>query len=191
MADAGEILAGPIGREVLGAAQVIFLIFSCGGHVLTGMIAFDTSEPRWSGFWVTDSHGPVTEGASCSVLWAGVSAIICLVLTIPRTLDRISYLSAISFVSIAGRYSIGSQLGNHWTSCHWELLASVLITMIGVGVNGHTGTVSVTSKLSYANGFLAVSDIVCVFFAPNFPRVIINLPLHIDLCIFWHVIAHL
>lgn len=63
--------------------------------------------------------------------------------------------------------------------------------MIGVGVNGHTGTVSVTSKLSYANGFLAVSDIVCVFFAPNFPRVIINLPLHIDLCIFWHVIAHL
>lgn len=46
MADAGEILAGPIGREVLGAAQVIFLIFSCGGHVLTGMIAFDTSEPR-------------------------------------------------------------------------------------------------------------------------------------------------
>lgn len=43
MADAGEILAGPIGREILGAAQVIFIVFLCASHVLTGMIAFDTS----------------------------------------------------------------------------------------------------------------------------------------------------
>lgn len=43
MADAGEILAGPIGREVLGAAQIIFIVFACGSHVLTGLIAFDTS----------------------------------------------------------------------------------------------------------------------------------------------------
>lgn len=43
MADAGEVLFGPVGREVLGTAQVVFLVFSCGGHVLTGMIAFDTS----------------------------------------------------------------------------------------------------------------------------------------------------
>jgi hypothetical protein len=42
MADAGEILAGPIGREVLGAAQVIFIVFLCASHVLTGTIAFDT-----------------------------------------------------------------------------------------------------------------------------------------------------
>lgn len=46
MADAGEILAGPIGREVLGAAQVIFIVFLCGSHVLTGTIAFDTSQYR-------------------------------------------------------------------------------------------------------------------------------------------------
>lgn len=44
MADAGEVLGGPIGREVLGAAQVVFMVFLCGSHVLTGMIAFDTSE---------------------------------------------------------------------------------------------------------------------------------------------------
>ena len=43
MADAGEILAGPIGREVLGTAQVIFMVFLCASHVLTGTIAFDTS----------------------------------------------------------------------------------------------------------------------------------------------------
>lgn len=43
MADAGEIIAGPIGREILGAAQVIFIVFICASHVLTGLIAFDTS----------------------------------------------------------------------------------------------------------------------------------------------------
>ncbi|THG98973.1 hypothetical protein EW026_g3292 [Hermanssonia centrifuga] len=127
MADAGEIIAGPIGREVLGAAQVIFMIFVCGSHVLTGLIAFDT----------------ITNGASCSVLWAGISAIICLAFTIPRTLDGIAYLSVASFVSI---------------------IAAILITMIGVGVVGHQGAVVVTSHLNFANGFLAVTDIV-----RNFP----------------------
>lgn len=84
MADAGFILAGPIGREVLGAAQVIFMVFVCGSHVLTGLIAFDT----------------ITDGASCSVVWAVVSAVICLVLTLPRTLNGISYMSVVSFISI-------------------------------------------------------------------------------------------
>ena len=48
MADVGEILIGPIGREVLGAAQVIFMVFICASHVLTGTIAFDTSESHSS-----------------------------------------------------------------------------------------------------------------------------------------------
>ncbi|PSR77566.1 hypothetical protein PHLCEN_2v7756 [Hermanssonia centrifuga] len=126
MADAGEIIAGPIGREVLGGAQVIFMIFVCGSHVLTGLIAFDT----------------ITNGASCSVLWAGISAIICLAFTIPRTLDGIAYLSVASFVSI---------------------IAAILITMIGVGVVGHQGAVVVTSHLNFANGFLAVTDIIFAY----------------------------
>ncbi|KAH9843113.1 transmembrane amino acid transporter protein-domain-containing protein [Rhodofomes roseus] len=126
MADAGMILAGPIGREVLGAAQVIFMVFLCGSHVLTGMIAFDT----------------ITAGASCSVLWAGISAIICLVLTIPRTLDGISYLSVASFISI---------------------VTAVMITMIGVGVAGHQGGVTVTANLNFASGFLAVTDIIFAY----------------------------
>ncbi|KAI8982797.1 transmembrane amino acid transporter protein-domain-containing protein [Trametes punicea] len=126
MADAGEILAGPIGREVLGTAQVVFLIFVCGSHVLTGLIAFDT----------------ITAGASCSVLWAGVAAIICLLLTIPRTLNGISYMSVASFISI---------------------ITAVLITMIGVGIAGHKGGVKVTANLSFASGFLAVTDIIFAY----------------------------
>jgi len=126
MADAGMILAGPIGREVLGAAQVIFIVFLCGSHVLTGMIAFDT----------------ITNGASCSVVWAAVSAIICMVFTIPRTLNGISHMSVVSFISI---------------------LSAIFITMIGVGIIGPQGPVAVTSHLSFAKGFLAVTDIVFAY----------------------------
>ncbi|KAJ3529544.1 hypothetical protein NM688_g7839 [Phlebia brevispora] len=126
MADAGEILAGPIGREVLGAAQVIFIVFVCGSHVLTGLIAFDT----------------ITAGASCSVLWAGISAIICLVLSIPRTLNGIAYLSVASFTSI---------------------IAAIFITMIGVGVAGQKAPVRATADLSFASGFLAVCDIIFAY----------------------------
>ncbi|KAI0823591.1 transmembrane amino acid transporter protein-domain-containing protein [Trametes gibbosa] len=126
MADAGEILAGRIGREVLGAAQVIFMIFVCGSHVLTGLIAFDT----------------ITAGASCSILWAGVSAILCLLLTLPRTLNGISYMSVVSFVSILG---------------------AVLITMIGVSVIGHKGSVQTTVDLTFASAFLAVTDIIFAY----------------------------
>jgi len=126
MADAGEILGGSIGREVLGAAQVIFLVFLCGSHVLTGLIAFDT----------------ISGGASCSVIWAIISAIICLALTLPRTLNNISYFSVVSFISI---------------------LSAVLITMIGVGVVGHTGSVAVTSNQTFSKAFLAVADIVFAY----------------------------
>ncbi|KZT09556.1 uncharacterized protein LAESUDRAFT_646364 [Laetiporus sulphureus 93-53] len=126
MADVGMVLAGPLGREVLGAAQIIFMVFVCGSHVLTGLIAFDT----------------ITAGASCSVLWAGISAIICLVLTIPRTLAGISYLSVVSFISI---------------------LTAVLITMIGVGVAGHKGGITAHVNLDFASAFLAVTDIIFAY----------------------------
>lgn len=48
MADVGTVLAGPIGREALGAAQIVCLVFSCGGHALVGMIAFNASASFYS-----------------------------------------------------------------------------------------------------------------------------------------------
>lgn len=126
MADAGMILYGPIGREVLGFAQVVFMTFICGSHVLTGLIAFDT----------------ITAGASCSVVWAVVTAILCLVLTLPRTLNGISYLSVVSFISI---------------------MAAILITMIGVGVTGKTGGVTSRVNIGFAPAFLAVTDVIFAY----------------------------
>ena len=55
-----------------------------------------------SNFYVQYSRSahPVTNGASCSVVWAAVTAIICMFLTMIRTLSGISYLSVASFASV-------------------------------------------------------------------------------------------
>jgi len=39
MGDAGQILFGPIGREVLSGGTVIFAVFATGGQLLAGQIA--------------------------------------------------------------------------------------------------------------------------------------------------------
>ncbi len=80
-----------------------------------------------------------------------------MVLTIPRTLDGIAYLSVASFISIMGT---SLRLAVVVTLLIYTLAAAILITMIGVGVAGHTGTVTVTADLTFANAFLAVTDIV-------------------------------
>ncbi|KAK5173159.1 uncharacterized protein LTR77_003281 [Saxophila tyrrhenica] len=89
MADAGEVLFRPIGwggfgREFFGAAQVIFLIFIMGSHILTWIIALNT----------------ISDHITCSIVWGVVGTIILFLFTLPRTLKKVSYLSISSFVSI-------------------------------------------------------------------------------------------
>ena len=84
MADAGEVVAGPIGREILGAGQVVFLIFVMGSHLLTFSIMMNT----------ITSHG------TCSIVFGIVGMLVCLVFTLPRTLKKVSYMSIASFISI-------------------------------------------------------------------------------------------
>ena len=84
MADAGEVMAGPIGREIFGAAQILFLIFVMGSHILTFSIMMNT----------VTSHG------TCTIVFGVVGLIVCLVFTMPRTLHKVSYMSIASFISI-------------------------------------------------------------------------------------------
>lgn len=84
MADAGEILLGPVGREVFGAAQIIFYIFVMGSHILTFSIMMNT----------------ITEHATCSIVFGVVGLIVCLLCTLPRTLHNVSYMAIASFISI-------------------------------------------------------------------------------------------
>lgn len=84
MADAGEVMAGRIGREILGAAQILFLVFAMGSHILTFRIMMNT----------ITSHG------TCTIVFSVVGTIVCLVFTLPRTLRRVSYMAIASFISI-------------------------------------------------------------------------------------------
>ncbi|KAF2122433.1 amino acid transporter [Lophiotrema nucula] len=86
IADAGEVLLGPIGREIGGAAQTIFLIFIMGSHILTFTIAMNA----------------ITGHATCSIVWGVIGFVVLWVFTLPRTLKKVSYLSIASFISICG-----------------------------------------------------------------------------------------
>lgn len=77
MADAGDVLLGPIGREIFGAAQIIFLIFVMGSHLLTFSIMMNT----------------VTDHGACTIAFGIAGMVICLIFTLPRTLHNVSYMS--------------------------------------------------------------------------------------------------
>ena len=84
MADAGEVLAGRIGREIFGGAQILFLVFVMGSHILTFSIMMNT----------VTSHG------TCTIVFGVVGLLVCLVCTMPRTLHKVSYMAIVSFISI-------------------------------------------------------------------------------------------
>lgn len=126
MADVGEVMLGPVGREVFGAAQTIFLIFSMGSHLLTFTIAMNA----------------ITQHVTCSIVWSVIGLIVFVLLSTPRTLKKVSYLSIVSFISI---------------------IAAVLITMIGVGIERPDPTVQVSTAVTFATAFASVTNIVFAF----------------------------
>ena len=75
---------GAFGREFFGAAQVIFLVFSMGSHVLTWTIMLNT----------------VTDHATCTIVWGIIGTIVFILFDIPRTMKNLSYYSIASFISI-------------------------------------------------------------------------------------------
>ena len=84
MADAGEVMWGPWGREVLGAAQILFLIFSMASHILTFGIMMNT----------------ITAHATCSVVFNIVGSAVSLACTLPRKLESVSWMAIASFASV-------------------------------------------------------------------------------------------
>lgn len=90
MADAGEVMAGPIGREIFGAAQMLFLVFVMGSHILTFSIMFNT----------------ITGHGTCTIVFGVVGALLSLICTLPRTLLNVSYMAIVSFFSIIGAVMI-------------------------------------------------------------------------------------
>ncbi|OQE26523.1 hypothetical protein PENSTE_c005G05787 [Penicillium steckii] len=89
MADAGEVLFGKIGlarfgREFLGTAQLLFLIFIMGSHILTFTVMMNT----------------LTNHGTCSIVFGVVGLVISFIFAVPRTLRKVSWFSFASFGSI-------------------------------------------------------------------------------------------
>ncbi|KAJ5106574.1 hypothetical protein N7456_003249 [Penicillium angulare] len=84
LGDAGEILLGPIGREIFGLGQFLFCIFVMGSHILTFRVMMNT----------------ITNHGTCSVVFALVGMLLSLALSIPRTMKGMTWISFASFISI-------------------------------------------------------------------------------------------
>lgn len=79
LADAGEVIAGKLGREVLGAGQLLLIVFVMASHLLTFMVAMNT----------------ITEHGTCTIVFGVVGLVISLVACLPRTLKHVSTMSVV------------------------------------------------------------------------------------------------
>ena len=83
-ADAGRLICGRFGYELLGAMFTLQLVFLVGSHCLTGTIAFQN----------------ITENGACGIVFGVVSAVILLLLAIPPSFAELAILGYIDFASI-------------------------------------------------------------------------------------------
>ncbi|KAL8892851.1 MAG: hypothetical protein Q9215_000215 [Flavoplaca cf. flavocitrina] len=124
MGDAGYILAGPIGREVLAFGTIVFAVFATGGQLLAGQIAL----------------GVLSSNKLCLMLYTGIFAIPTLLFAMPRTLDRLGWLSVVSVVCI--------------------VIASV-VGMIGAGLypsDGWQDRYSVAAETDFVTAFISITN---------------------------------
>ncbi|OTB00424.1 hypothetical protein M426DRAFT_267655 [Hypoxylon sp. CI-4A] len=84
MGDAGYIIFGPIGREILSGGTVIFAVCSTGSQILAGQLALTV----------------LSDGRLCSVAFAGIFTVAVAISSFPRTLNNISWLAITGGVSI-------------------------------------------------------------------------------------------
>ena len=122
MGDAGYILFGPVGREILGAGTVIFAILATGGQLLAGQIAL----------------AELSDNKLCLMLYTGIFAIPTLIFSLPRTLDRLSWLSIPSVISI---------------------IVAGIVGMVGASLNPVVGrTIDIAKSSDFTTAFIAITN---------------------------------
>ncbi|KAJ5157772.1 uncharacterized protein N7482_008872 [Penicillium canariense] len=129
MGDAGELLMGRFGRELLGIGQLLLLIFLMASNILTFNILMN----------VLTDHG------ACTLVFGVVGLVICFLGALPRTMEKVYWMSVASFVSV---------------------LVATIITMITAGVEtkGHVVN-EATTEVSFREGFLAITNIIFAYLA--------------------------
>lgn len=106
-ADAGRLLMGRFGYELVSVMFVLQLVFLVGSHTLTGTIAFLN----------------ITNNGACSLVFGVVSAIILLLVAIPPSFAEVAILGYIDFVSIMAAIlitMIGTGLASTPETADWS-----------------------------------------------------------------------
>ncbi|TCD67011.1 hypothetical protein EIP91_000631 [Steccherinum ochraceum] len=91
MGDAGYILFGPIGREVLGMGTIIFAICACGSEILSGQQALSS----------------LSNNGLCAIYFLLIFSIATLLVALPRTLGSVSWLGLASVALIVACGLVG------------------------------------------------------------------------------------
>ncbi|KAJ5242977.1 Amino acid transporter transmembrane [Penicillium citrinum] len=130
VADAGEVLMGRFGYELFGTAQLLFLVFIMASHILTFTVALNS----------------ITKHATCSIVFGVVGMILSCILSLPRTLEKMSWLSLVSFISI---------------------LSAVMICMIAVGIRNPESIVHPTVETDLVTGFTSAANIAFSYVSHN------------------------
>ncbi|GAB7353792.1 hypothetical protein MBLNU459_g4174t1 [Dothideomycetes sp. NU459] len=125
--DAGMILFGPVGRELLSFGTVVFAVFATGGQLLAGQIAL----------------AALSDNKLCLMLYTGIFAIPTLLCSLPRTMDKLSWISVPSVISI---------------------LVAGIVGMVGAGIHPTPGrTTSLTESGSFYTAFVSITNPVFAF----------------------------
>ena len=144
MGDAGLIIFGPIGREVLSFGTIVFAVFATGGQLLAGQIAL----------------GSLSNNTLCLMLYTGIFTIPTFLCALPRTLDRLSWLSIPSVLSIMVAGLIG-------------MIAAGLYPVAGRVTSNFVSTDFVTAFISITNPVFAYAgqSIRCIILPLSFSNV--------------------
>lgn len=136
---------GRWGREFLGIAQLLFLVFIMGSHILTFSVMMNT----------------LTDHGTCSIVFGIVGLVVSFICALPRTLTKMSWLS---IACEDPPWQFFRTLLLIWIAAFISIFSAVMVTMIGVGIERPgDGHVDATVKTNLYHGFLAVTNIVFAF----------------------------
>ncbi|KAK0636691.1 transmembrane amino acid transporter protein-domain-containing protein [Bombardia bombarda] len=134
-ADAGRLMFGKIGYEIMSVMFCVQLILIVGSHVLTGKI-----------MW-----GNLTENGTCGIVFSVVSAIILFVVAIPPSFAEVAILGYIDFVSIIAAILITM------------IATGIKAGQSEGGLASVDWSASPRENLSLTDGFIAISNIVFAY----------------------------
>ncbi|KAG9232329.1 amino acid transporter-like protein [Amylocarpus encephaloides] len=134
-ADAGRLMMGRFGYELIGAMFVLQLTFLVGSHCLTGTIAFLN----------------LTDNGTCSLVFSVVSAIILLFLAVPPSFADVAILGYIDFVSIM--IAIGVTI----------ISTIVIASGSAGGISQVNWSAWPKDSLTFAEAFIAITNIVFAY----------------------------